>query len=317
MSDHPNGHDAPALGAEEAQRLAEQVLTHLLGSPPSSVRPLGGGLTNFVFEAEHPDGALVVRMSATPSKVKEYLKEQWAMARAREQGVPVPEVLEVGTEPIPFPYMVSRKVSGVEGTHHPDRFRVLREMGRYAKMIHSVPTNGFGHTFDWSENRLSRKDTWADYLEREFQGEQKLSLLERHQMLAPPALEHLRATLRDIEGWKPDPVLNHGDLRLKNVIAAPDGQVVALLDWEFCTSNAAPYWDLSLALHDLSVDAKEQFLAGYGMTPREVMEAAPALRAFNVLNYAVAVNRAADERDRPTLDRLRMRLQGGLDLYAF
>jgi len=309
--------EPPALGAEEAGRMAEQVLIHLLGSPPAAMRPLGGGLTNFVFEADHPGGTLVVRMSATPSKVKEYLKEQWAMARASEQGVPVPEVLEVGTEPIPFPYMVSRKVVGIEGTHHPDRFRVLREMGRYAKLIHGVPTHGFGHTFDWSENRLSRKDTWADYLRREFRGEQRLGLLERHKMLSPAALQRLRATLRDIEGWDPQPALNHGDLRLKNVIAGPDGEVMALLDWEFCTSNAAPYWDLSLALHDLSIDAKDQFLAGYGMTPREVMEVAPALRAFNVLNYAAVVNRAADEGDQPTLDRLRARLQGGLDLYAF
>lgn len=309
--------DAPALDGPTAGRMAEQVLTHLLGDPPGPMRPLGGGLTNFVFEAEHPGGALVVRLSANPAKVKEYLKEQWAMARAREQGVPVPEVLEVGTEPIPFPYMVSRKVAGTEGTQHPDRFRVLHELGRCAKLIHGVPTNGFGHTFDWSENRLSRKDTWADYLGREFRGEQRLDLLERHRMLLPEALQHLRATLREIEGWEPRPVLNHGDLRLKNVIAGPDGEVLALLDWEFCTSNAAPYWDLSLALHDLSVDAKEQFLAGYGMTPREVLDAAPALRTFNVLNYAAVVGRAAEEDDQPELERLRMRLQGGLDLYAF
>jgi len=306
-----------ALDAEHAAHLAEQVLEHLLGSRVEGLRPLGGGLTNFVFEAKHPEGDLVLRMSANPAKVKEYLKEQWAMARAREQGVPVPEVLEVGTEPIPFPYMVSRKVSGVEGTHHPERFRVLREMGRLAKLIHTVPTSGFGHTFNWSENRLSRKDTWTDYLKREFRGEQRLVLLEQHHMLAPEALRHLRETLRDIEGWDAQPSLNHGDLRLKNVIAGSKGEVMALLDWEFCTSNVAPYWDLSLALHDLSIDAKEQFLAGYGMTPREILDAAPALRAFNVLNYAAVVHRAAEENDQPTLDRLRARLQGGLDLYAF
>lgn len=317
MSEATELAEPAALDAERAGQLAQQVLEHLLGSPPTGLRPLGGGLTNFVFEAEHPEGALVLRMSANPAKVKEYLKEQWAMARAREQGVPVPEVLEVGTEPIPFPYMVSRKVSGTEGTHHPERFRVLREMGRLAKLIHAVPTSGFGHTFDWSENRLSRKETWTDYLKREFHGEQRLALLEQHRMLAPEALRHLRATLRDIESWDPQPSLNHGDLRLKNVIAGPEGEVVALLDWEFCTSNVAPYWDLSLALHDLSVDAKEQFLVGYGMTPREVLDAAPALRALNVLNYAAVVHRAVEEDDQPALDRLRTRLQGGLDLYAF
>ncbi len=313
MSDAEPG----GLTSKSAQQMAKQVLTHLLGSKPKHIEPMGGGLTNYVFEARHPEGDMVVRLSANPAKVKEYLKEQWAMARAREQGVPVPEVLEVGTEPIPFPYMVSRKVAGVEGTHHPERFRILRELGRFARMIHAVPTSGFGHTFDWSENRLSRKETWSDYLEREFHGEQRLSLLEEHEMLPKHALKVLRRTLRDIEDWKPMPMLNHGDLRLKNVIVGPDGGIVALLDWEFCTSNVAPYWDLSLALHDLSVDAKEELLAGYGMTPRELLDAAPALRAFNVLNYAAVVSRAVKEKDQPTLDRLRARLNGGLDLYAF
>jgi hygromycin-B 4-O-kinase len=180
-----------------------------------------------------------------------------------------------------------------------------------------VPTSGFGHTFDWSGNLLSRKERWADYLEREFHGERRLEILERHGMLAKAAAASLRRTLRAIAKWEPEPRLNHGDLRLKNVIVDPDDGIAAILDWEFCTSSVAPIWDLSIALHDLSVDAKEEFLIGYGMAPDELLEAAPAMRAFNVLNYAAAVERAAHEKDAPTLDRLRARLHGGLDLYAF
>ena len=47
--------------------------------------------------------------------------------------------------------------------------------------------------------------------------------------------------------------------------------------------------------------------------PREVMEAAPAFRAFN---GAAAAGRAADEDDQPALDRSRMWLQGSLDLHV-
>lgn len=54
-----------------------------------------------------------------------------------------------------------------------------------------------------------------------------------------------------------------------------------------------------------------------GRPAPEVVEAAPALRAFNVLNNAAVMSRAADGYDQPTLDRLRMRLQGGFDLHAF
>ena len=31
------------------------------------------------------------------------------MARAREQGTPVPKVSDVGTVPVPFPYMVAAR----------------------------------------------------------------------------------------------------------------------------------------------------------------------------------------------------------------
>lgn len=310
-------HAPAALASAQAGRMARQVLRHLTGGKPWRLRPLGGGLTNFVFAARRGAETLVVRMSGQAAKGQDYLKEQWAMARARELGVPVPDVLEVGAAPIPYPYMISRQVDGVAATHHPDRRLVLHEMGRLARTVHGIRTTGFGHTFDWSGNLLSRKESWQDYLAREFRGDARLDVLDRHGMLPKPALRTLRATLKRIAGWDPDPVLNHGDLRLKNVIVGEDGTVAALLDWEFCTSNVAPYWDLSIALHDLSVDAKEEFLAGYGLRPAEVLEAAPVLRVFNVLNYAAVVDRAAQEDDAETLDRLRTRLHGGLELYAF
>jgi hygromycin-B 4-O-kinase len=307
--------NASGLDARTARRHAGQVLKHLLGQPPREVKALGGGLSNFVFSVRHGRDELVMRLNSNPAKVKDYLKEQWAMARAAERGVPVPEVLEVGAHPLPF--MVSRRVPGTEGTHHPERRQVLEELGRMAKLIHAVPTNGFGHTFDWSENVLSRRDTWREYMDREFHGEQRLEILEKNDMLPPAAVKSLRATLRAMRGWDIAPALNHGDLRLKNVIVGDDGRIAALLDWEFCSSHAAPWWDMSLALHDLSVDAKQAFLEGYGMSPEQVLEAAPVLRAFNVLNYAQAVDRAARKRDAAQLDWLRLRLRGGLEMYAF
>jgi aminoglycoside phosphotransferase (APT) family kinase protein len=53
-------------------------------------------------------------------------------------------------------------------------------------------------------------------------------------------------------------------MRLKNVMVDEAGKITAVIDWEFCSSNVAPYWDL--ALHDLSVDAKQAFLGGYGVS---------------------------------------------------
>jgi hypothetical protein len=41
-----------------------------------------------------------VRVNPNPEKLGAFLKEQLATARASEAGVPVPEILKVGSEPI-------------------------------------------------------------------------------------------------------------------------------------------------------------------------------------------------------------------------
>jgi hygromycin-B 4-O-kinase len=111
-------------------------------------------------------------------------------------------------------------------------------------------------------------------------------------------------------------VLNHGDLRLKNVLVTGEGKITAIIDWENCVSSVAPYWDLALALHDLSVDAKEELLAGYGLSERDYRTAAPVIKALNLLHYAPPVERAAQAGDARQLEQYRTRLGGALDLYS-
>ncbi|MFL1463531.1 phosphotransferase family protein [Roseococcus sp. DSY-14] len=303
-----------AAAARRARAQAQAILGQLLGRAPRGLRALGGGLSNHVFQARHGTDTFVIRLNDEPGKVKDYLKEQWAMAAARAQGVPVPEVLEVGAAPIPF--MVSRSVRGEEATHHRRRRAVLRSLGGLLRRVHAVPTSGFGQTFDWSGNLLSRRESWAEYLQREYRGEERIAALRRHGVLEEAQARRLRATLREVAKWEVEPALSHGDPRLKNVLADAEGTVTALLDWEFCTSHAAPWWDLSLALHDLSVDAKEALLEGYGLSPAEVRERSPALRLFNVLNYAAAAGKAAKEKDKAALGWIGARLAGALDLYG-
>lgn len=308
--------EPPTISERQARAMARAIITHHFGAKPKRVRPLGGGITNFVYEANHAEGDFIVRMSPQPAKVKEYLKEQWAMAQAREVGVPVPDVLEVGADVVPIPYMVLRKVQGSEATHHPERMAVLREMGRLTALIHTIPTSGFGHTFDWSNNQLSRKESWGEYLKRELHIEQRLKVLEGNKMLSKPQLKTLHATLKEIERLEADTVLNHGDMRLKNVMVDDDGKITAVIDWEFCSSNVAPYWDLALALHDLSVDAKQAFLGGYGISEKDVRGMAPVLKALNIINYAPFVERASEEKDEQRLEQYRTRFSGALDLYS-
>ena len=91
---------------------------------------------------------------------------------------------------------------------------------------------------------------------------------------------------------------------------------VALLDWENCTSNIAPYWELSIALHDLTIDEKQIFLEGYGINLVDYTEMAPSIKALNILNYIGTIDSASAEQDKTRMANLRARLNGAFDLYS-
>lgn len=307
----------PNTTEKQGLDMAKAIAEHHWGKKVKQAKPLGGGLTNLVYEIDANGGPYIIRIGKHPGKIKDYLKEQWAIGQAEAKGVPVPEVLEVGAELVPAPYMISRLVGGVEGTQFADPLSLLTEMGRLTALIHRVPTSGFGHTFDWSDNKLSRKETWGEYLRREMKLEERLDVLRKNKMLSPTQSRGLRAVLRDINNWDKAPVLNHGDMRLKNVIVDDkNGKIKAVLDWEFCCSNIAPYWDLSLALHDLSIDAKQAFIKGYGLKEKDILAMAPILKALNVINYAPFVAEAAKQGDKEKLAQYRTRFSGALDLYS-
>jgi aminoglycoside phosphotransferase (APT) family kinase protein len=300
----------------EAKEMARVIIAHHFGRRPEHLIHQESGQSNIVFIVKHTNEEFVVRICLKPAKINAFIKEQWAIGKAREAGVPTPEILEVGNEVISYPYMISRKVGGLEATQHPERLRILREMGRYAARIHSIPTTGFGGTFDWSNNQLSRNETWNDFLHKELELDARMTVLRKHRMLAPSQLETLRATLEEIGKQPIKPRLNHGDLRLKNIIVDEGGEIQAILDWENCLSNLAPQWDTAIALHDLSIDAKQEFLAGYGLSEREVTAMALAVKALNLINYAPKIARLAEAKDTAKLEQYRTRLRGLLDLYS-
>lgn len=295
---------------------AAGILKHHFGKTPADVEELQGGLNNLVFQAKVGKQDYVVRMSEDPAKLQTFIKERWAMGKAREKNVPTPEVLEVGTDPEGRAYMISKKVTGLVGTLASDKLEVLRQMGEIAAAINSIPTRGFGHVFGWSENRLSHNKTWADYLEKELHVWKRVELFEKEQVLNSETLKQLRKELKALFAWKGKPTLNHGDIRLKNVLLDEKGRICALLDWEDATSNLAPMWELSIALHDLNPDEKEGFLEGYGIKPAKLREIGRGIKTLNILNYFGFVTEALKAKDKQQIERLKLRLDGTLDLCS-
>jgi hygromycin-B 4-O-kinase len=309
-----NRKTAAAMTAQQGRSAVRTIVRHHFGSAPESVKRETGGLSNLVFTVEHHGEEFVVRLNPDRGSLNRFLKEQWVTERARTAELPVPAILEVGGEPLP--YMILRKSAGNPALAHPERMRILRDMGRLAAIINSIPTRGYGATFEWSNNQLSTCGNWSEFLEKEYDLDKRLHTLGRRRILPGKKLDRIRAILRGIGDKRRKPVLNHGDLRLKNVLVDGKGKITAILDWETSTSNLAPEWELSAALHDLSIDEKESFLDGYGLSWKNLAATAPAIKAFNILNYLSAIESDAKERGNGDLDRYRFRLSGALDLYS-
>lgn len=296
--------------------LASAVIEEHFGTAPKKILHKPAGLTNLVYEVSLPDQELIVRISNDPAKYNDFLKEQWAVTRVKKIGVPVAEILEVGNKIISKPYMIQQKIDGVIGDHGNDRLSIINQMGKYTALINSVETNNYGGTFDWSENKLSRNETWQEYLQKELEVKKYINILKKNKMLAASKLKALESNLKKIEEWNFKPVLNHGDMRLKNVIVNDAGKIIAILDWELCSSNIAPYWDLAFALHDLGIDEKQEFLKGYGLSLREFEEMCYAIKTFNILHYAIEIEKPDQEKDKHLLEEYRLRLNGCYDLYS-
>jgi hygromycin-B 4-O-kinase len=298
------------------KRLAKKVVEHHFGKVLKNIEFNAAGNTNFVFTVETKKGDFIVKIASEKAKHDDFLKEQWAVQKASEAGIPVAGILEVGNEIISAPYMLQEKVEGREAIHHPDRLEILQKLGEYAHTIHSIPTEGFGSVFNWSKETLIRKKTWTAFLEKELMCDERLSFLETNSILSKKKIKILGTELERIKKWKVNPSLNHCDLRLKNVIVNDKGKIKALIDWENCSSNCAPYWDLSIALHDLSIDARQKFLEGYDLDLKEFSKKAYSLTVFNIINYVPVLQKIISEKDNRTLELYKLRLDGQLDLFS-
>lgn len=297
------------------RRLAKKIVQRYFGAPATRIVYRSSGRTNYVFAINHVEGQFVVRLSPEPNRIDAFRKELWAAQEVRTAGVPSPEILAVGNDLSSEPYMITRLVTGSEATHHAKKRRIVHEVGRFAAIINSIRTNGFGANFDWNTD-AKKITTWSDYLDEEFKVAERLEFFATNKILPQSELNKLAEIIDEAKNANITPSLNHSDLRLKNVIVDDDGHITSIIDWEECVSTAAPQWELSVALHDLSIDDKHAFIEGYGLRAEEVQQMAPLIKAFNILNYHGAAASAIAENDDEKLAEIKLRLSGALDLFS-
>ncbi len=308
MAAADSGEDGPA-------GLAAWALQKATGVKARKVAAETTGLSNQVFRADAGKDSFIVRLSDTPAKIDVYERERDVIGRVRALGLPVVEVVAVGLAK-ERPFMISRRAPGEPALHHPKRLEILGELGRLTARVHTVRTSGYGHGFGWPDDGVDGRRTWQQWLGEDYGVDGRIETLRQNELISAAQAASFAATHARITDWDELPILNHGDLRLKNTLVNEAGEIQALIDWEDSVSSIGPHWDFSVALHDLSIDAKEAFLHGYGLAEKVVREASPVWRMFNVLNYAPTVVGFMENKDRAAVDRLRTRLSGALELYA-
>jgi aminoglycoside phosphotransferase (APT) family kinase protein len=138
----------------------------------------------------------------------------------------------------------------------------------------------------------------------------------KYRVLPADKISLLRTILNELETREVKPSLTHGDLRLKNIIVDDDGQITAIIDWDDCLSTMSPEWELSIALHDMTVDEKNAFIDGYGFNHSQIEGLASVMRFFNIMNYSNVIEIAGERNEVKALNDLKLRLNGSLDLYS-
>ncbi|MDQ0875874.1 aminoglycoside phosphotransferase (APT) family kinase protein [Paenibacillus sp. V4I3] len=283
----------------QAERIAgdfhlEQVKT--------SYQIIGKGITNQVCVVETESRKVVVRMN-NKDTYPSYMKEKWCIEQAAAIGIPGPEVLSIGIVD-ETAYMIQAFVDGDNGSDSTVlKSDVWWQIGKYAKLIHSIPVKGYGenlidpvHGEFHSPSHAGSDGSWQGYVQYNIN-----SLTESDRLIELGVITQMKSqrVRKLFENLKKETFrfgLNHGDISLKNTIVNQENQVI-LLDWESAGVSVVPHGAVIQLMHYQILGLKEgpnieefkAFLDGYGISEEDLadMRHLLLLRAFDNLRWAI------------------------------
>ena len=241
-----NQQQPPGLDPARLRDHLDQVRPGLVRGPLRA-RLIEGGRSNLTYEVTDGHDRWVLRrppLGHVLATAHDMAREHRVITALRPTPVPVPRTWTLCTDPevLGAPFYLMEYVAGTPyrsaaqlAELGPERTRdLVRQLPRTLSELHAVDPHevglaDFGRPEGFLQRQLRRWDRQlAASLDREL-----------------PGVAELRATLGERCPASPAATVVHGDFRLDNVLATPDGRITAVLDWEMSTLGD-PLTDLGL-----------------------------------------------------------------------
>lgn len=239
------GVDAPAVTAWFADHVPQ-------AKPPLRFDRIAGGHSCLTFVVTDDAGErFALRrppLAHVLATAHDVVREHRMMSALQDTGVPVPRALGVCTddEVNGAPFYVMAYVEGVVLHNAADAMAGLAsdEARRHAadSLVDALIVL---HTVDVDEVGLGDFARRTGYLDRQLK--RWAAQWKSSKTRELPGMDRLHAWLVEQRPSEPRSGIIHGDYRLGNLVHAPDGTVLAILDWELCTLGD-PLADVSYLL---------------------------------------------------------------------
>jgi len=278
--------------------LAAAIARHL-GARPSAVCEIAGrGAVNCVFAVDVAGGARwVVRFGRNPLDADHFPTEAWCLQAARRHGLPVAEVLGVGTyERTPF--IVQSFVVGESGDRRPSP-ELWRALGACAREVNGIPLDESAPEALFGRLGRDCRASWSAHVRYNLEQLAADDPLLGLGVYARSDQRALRACVASLGERVTEFALSHGDLVPRNVLLREGGPVVPI-DWGSARVGPVPLVDYlrvwadeggeGFAAADLAA-----FAQGYGIDPEPLRATLADLQLLSRLDLVRwALERRAD-----------------------
>lgn len=307
----------PIEAAEKA--FVERLVRHL-GFGARDAALIGEGSNNWVYRVGDGSVAIVLKLGKpdrTKFALKEHAKELWCAKAAREAGVPTPEIT-LAAEFDGRAYQLQALAHG-RPPKAAERLSVWESMGRWARVIHSLPVSGWGPNFDGDD---VFDGDWADHIAYNIEALAADDPLLALGVLDNVTSEELKRRFQEL-AERPFAIgLCHGDLALHNLLVDDNSGAITLVDWGSAGAFPVPHYEFNEIVGagnatDAEMDALRK---GYGLSDgtfesiQSVQRDLSALREVDTLRWALVHRRgelaARIGRAKRAVARIRPRSRG-------